>query len=47
MAVGVGVDRVAHSVDTDWRATNLLSSRTGPKLGFEPTFVRLHRVVGY
>jgi GNAT superfamily N-acetyltransferase len=35
------------SVVTDWRATNLLSSRTWPRLGFEPTFVRLHRVVGY
>ncbi|KQX63764.1 GCN5 family acetyltransferase [Angustibacter sp. Root456] len=35
------------SVVTDWRATNLLSSRTWPKLGFEPTFLRLHRVVGY
>jgi GNAT superfamily N-acetyltransferase len=35
------------SVVTDWRATNLLSSRTWPKLGFAPTFLRLHRVVGY
>lgn len=32
---------------TDWRATNLLSSRTWPRLGFRPTFLRLHRVVGY
>jgi ribosomal protein S18 acetylase RimI-like enzyme len=35
------------SVVTDWRATNLLSSRTWPRLGFRPTFLRLHRVVGY
>lgn len=35
------------SVVTDWRATNLLSSRTWPRLGFEPTFLRLHRVTGY
>jgi ribosomal protein S18 acetylase RimI-like enzyme len=32
---------------TDWRATNLLSSRTWPRLGYRPTFLRLHRVVGY
>jgi len=35
------------SVATDWRATNLLSSRTWPRLGFRPTFVRLHRRLGY
>jgi GNAT superfamily N-acetyltransferase len=35
------------SVVTDWRATNLLSSRTWPRLGFRPTFHRLHRLVGY
>jgi ribosomal protein S18 acetylase RimI-like enzyme len=34
-------------VVTDWRATNLLSSRTWPRLGFRPTFLRLHRLVGY
>ncbi len=34
------------SVVTDWRGTNLLSSRTWPRLGFEPTFVRLHRITG-
>ena len=28
-------------VVTDWRATNLLSSRTWPKLGWRPTFLRL------
>jgi GNAT superfamily N-acetyltransferase len=32
---------------TDWRATNLLSSRTWPRLGYRPTFLRLHRIVGY
>lgn len=31
------------SVVTDWRATNLLSSRAWPALGFRPTFLRLHR----
>jgi GNAT superfamily N-acetyltransferase len=35
------------SIVTDWRATNLLSSRTWPRLGFEPSFLRLHRLVGY
>jgi GNAT superfamily N-acetyltransferase len=35
------------SVATDWRATNLLSSRTWPRLGFRPTFLRLHRRLGY
>jgi hypothetical protein len=28
---------------TDWRATNLLSSRTWPRLGFRQSFLRLHR----
>jgi GNAT superfamily N-acetyltransferase len=32
-------------VVTDWRATNLLSSRTWPKLGWRPMFYRLHRAV--
>lgn len=35
------------AIVTDWRATNLLSSRTWPRLGFRDTFVRMHRVVGY
>jgi GNAT superfamily N-acetyltransferase len=35
------------SIVTDWRATNLLSSRTWPRLGFRPAFHRLHRLVGY
>lgn len=34
-------------VVTDWRVTNLLSSRTWPKLGFAESFLRLHRVVAY
>ena len=33
------------AVVTDWRATNLLSSRTWPKLGFRPTFLRLFRAI--
>ena len=35
------------SVVTDWRVTNLLSSRAWPALGFEETFVRMHRLIGY
>jgi GNAT superfamily N-acetyltransferase len=35
------------SVVTDWRVTNLLSSRAWPALGFTETFVRLHRAIGY
>lgn len=34
-------------VVTDWRVTNLLSSRTWPRLGFAESFLRLHRLVGY
>jgi GNAT superfamily N-acetyltransferase len=34
-------------VGTDWRTTNLLSSRAWPALGFVPTFFRLHRTIGY
>ncbi len=33
------------SCATDWRATNLLSSRTWPKLGWRPTFLRVHRTI--
>ena len=33
------------AVATDWRMTNLLSSRTWPRLGFRPTFYRLHRAI--
>ena len=39
--------RAFDSVVTDWRATNLLSSRTWPRLGFAESFLRLHRLVGY
>lgn len=35
------------SVVTDWRVTNLLSSRAWPALGFSETFLRLHRLVRY
>jgi GNAT superfamily N-acetyltransferase len=35
------------SVATDWRVTNLLSSRAWPALGFTESFVRLHRLIGY
>ncbi|MFB6392244.1 GNAT family N-acetyltransferase [Polymorphospora lycopeni] len=41
------VDSGFDSVVTDWRVTNLLSSRTWPRLGFAETFLRLHRTVGY
>jgi GNAT superfamily N-acetyltransferase len=34
-------------VATDWRVTNLLSSRTWPRLGFAPAFLRLHRLLGH
>jgi ribosomal protein S18 acetylase RimI-like enzyme len=36
-----------HCVVTDWRVTNLLSSRAWPRLGFAESFLRLHRLVGY
>lgn len=42
-AAEVGYD----SVVTDWRVTNLLSSRAWPRLGFVQTFHRLHRLLGY
>jgi ribosomal protein S18 acetylase RimI-like enzyme len=35
------------STVTDWRVTNLLSSRAWPALGFRDTFVRVHRLIGY
>jgi len=31
---------------TDWRETNLLSSRFWPRRGFEKSFLRLHRFIG-
>jgi GNAT superfamily N-acetyltransferase len=45
--VGWAAESGYPSVVTDWRATNLLSSRTWPRLGFRPVFHRLHRLVGY
>jgi GNAT superfamily N-acetyltransferase len=42
-AAEVGYD----SVVTDWRVTNLLSSRAWPSLGFLQTFHRLHRLLGH
>lgn len=42
-AAGVGYT----SVVTDWRVTNLLSSRAWPRLGFVQTFHRLHRMIGH
>lgn len=33
------------SVVTDWRMTNLLASRTWPRLGYRPTFFRLFRAI--
>jgi GNAT superfamily N-acetyltransferase len=33
------------TVVTDWRMTNLTSSRTWPRLGFRPTFYRLFRAI--
>ena len=35
------------SIASDWRVTNLLSSRAWPALGFRDTFMRLHRAVGH
>ena len=38
-------DQEYPTVVTDWRMTNLLSSRTWPRLGFRPTFYRLFRAI--
>jgi GNAT superfamily N-acetyltransferase len=46
-AIGWAAERGYRSVVTDYRATNLLSSRTWPKLGWRPTYYRLHRLIGY
>ena len=35
------------SIVTDWRETNVLSSRAWRGLGYRDTFVRLHRLVGH
>jgi GNAT superfamily N-acetyltransferase len=44
-AVAWARDHGIETVITDWRMTNLLASRTWPRLGFAPTFQRLYRVV--
>jgi GNAT superfamily N-acetyltransferase len=38
-------DRGYEVMVTDWRATNLLSSRFWPRRGFKPTFYRLYRSI--
>lgn len=40
-----GRDAGYRTVVTDWRETNLLSSRTWPRLGFRPTFRRMFRAI--
>jgi GNAT superfamily N-acetyltransferase len=46
-AIDWAAGRDYRSIVTDYRAANLLSSRTWPKLGWRPTYYRLHRLVGY
>ncbi|MBB6627995.1 GNAT family N-acetyltransferase [Nocardioides sp. KIGAM211] len=51
-AVGDAVGAWAHgagytSLVTDWRETNLLSSRAWRRLGYRDTFTRVHRLVGH
>jgi predicted N-acetyltransferase YhbS len=38
-------ERGYEAMVTDWRVTNLLSSRFWPKRGFRTTFLRLHRAI--
>jgi hypothetical protein len=38
-------ERGYETMVTDWRVTNLLSSRFWPKRGFRPTFFRLYRSI--
>ena len=38
-------ERGYRTMVTDWRVTNLLSSRFWPKRGFRTTFLRLHRLI--
>jgi GNAT superfamily N-acetyltransferase len=38
-------ERGYRSMITDWRVTNLLSSRFWPRRGFRPTFLRLYRSI--
>lgn len=42
-ATGAGFDALV----TDWRETNLLSSRAWRRLGYRDTFTRVHRLVGH
>ena len=47
---GLGAGRAAEgypSIVTDWRETNLLSSRAWRGLGYRDTFTRVHRLVGH
>ena len=44
--IGWCEEQTFDSVVTDWRVTNLLSSRAWPSLGFETTFLRLARTIG-
>lgn len=45
--LGWTVERGFACVAVDWRTTNLLSSRTWPALGFEESFLRMHRLIGF
>ncbi len=38
-------ERAYETMVTDWRVTNLLSSRFWPKRGFRTSFLRLHRLI--
>ena len=51
-ALGEAVSQLAlekgyPSLVTDWRETNLLSSRAWRGLGYRDTFTRVHRLVGH
>ena len=56
VGLGRALDLAVHSraledgypvICTDWRSTNLTAARTWPALGYLPTFLRLHRLVGH
>ena len=44
---GWAADEGYPTICTDWRSTNLTADRTWRALGYEPTFLRLHRHLGY
>lgn len=44
--IGWSHDQGFASVVNDWRVTNLLASRSWPRLGWRTTFLRLHRTIG-